>query len=110
MTPTEEILSIAPAIIRSYGISFLLLPLNIFSTYYFQALLKPSVSFMVSVTRGALLSGALICILPAIAGANAIWFSMPLTELAVAVYVIAMMIKYTRQLPASSEKDHIPAG
>ena len=32
MTPTDEILAIAPGIIRSYGISFLLLPLNIFST------------------------------------------------------------------------------
>ena len=41
MTPTEEILAIAPGIIRSYGISFLLLPFNIFSTYYFQALMKP---------------------------------------------------------------------
>ncbi len=30
MTPTDEILAIAPGIIRSYGISFLLLPLNIF--------------------------------------------------------------------------------
>ena len=31
--PTEEILAIAPSIIRRYGLSFLLLPLNIFSTY-----------------------------------------------------------------------------
>ena len=40
MTPTKEILEIAPAIIRCYGLSFLLLPFNIFSTYYFQALLN----------------------------------------------------------------------
>ncbi len=31
MTPTEEVLAIAPAIIRTYSLSFLLLPLNIFS-------------------------------------------------------------------------------
>ncbi|MDO4941722.1 MAG: MATE family efflux transporter [Lachnospiraceae bacterium] len=99
MTPTEEILAIAPAIIRSYGISFLLLPLNIFSTYYFQALMKPSTSFIVSVSRGALISGILIYLLPAIAGANAIWFSMPLTECIVAVYVIIMIVRYTKQLP-----------
>ena len=35
MTPTEEVLAIAPGIIRTYSLSFLLLPLNIFSTYYF---------------------------------------------------------------------------
>ncbi|MDO5336890.1 MAG: MATE family efflux transporter [Eubacteriales bacterium] len=98
MTPTEEILAIAPSIIRSYGLSFLLLPLNVFSTYYFQALMKPTTSFIVSVSRGALISGILIHILPAMAGANAIWFSMPLTELVVAIYVIMMMSKYTKQL------------
>ena len=52
MTPTEEILAIAPDIICSYGISFLLLPFNIFSTYYFQALMRPMASFIVSVSRG----------------------------------------------------------
>lgn len=99
MTPTEGILGIAPNIIRSYGISFLLLPFNIFSTYYFQALMKPSASFIVSVSRGAVISGILIYLLPAVAGADAIWFSMPLTELAVAVYVVVKMRKYTKQLP-----------
>ena len=99
MTPTENILAIAPNIIRSYGISFILLPLNIFSTYYFQALMKPATSFVVSVSRGALISGIFIYLLPAIAGADAIWFSMPLTELIVTIYVIAMIIKYTKQLP-----------
>lgn len=98
MTPTEGILAIAPGIIRSYGISFILLPFNIFSTYYFQALMKPAASFVVSVSRGALISGILIYLLPAALGADAIWFSMPLTELIVAVYVTAMMIKYTGRL------------
>lgn len=99
MTPTKEILAIAPSIICTYGLSFLLLPLNVFSTYYFQALMKPFASFAVSVSRGALISGLLIYALPAIAGADAIWFSMPLTELIVAICVIALMAKYTAQLP-----------
>lgn len=96
MTPTESILEIAPAIIRSYGISFLLLPFNIFSTYYFQALMKPTTSFMVSVARGAVISGVLIILLPAIAPANFLWFAMPITELLVAIYVAYMMVRYTR--------------
>lgn len=99
MTPTEEILTIAPAIIRCYGISFLLLPLNIFSTYYFQAVMKPAASFVVSVVRGALLSGILILLLPAAAGADALWFAMPITEAIVVIYVAVMMAKYTRELP-----------
>lgn len=98
-TPTAELLSIAPTIIRRYGLSFLLLPLNIFSTYYFQALLKRGTSFIVSVARGAVLSGILIYLLPAACGADAIWFAMPITELIVAVYAGIKMKQYTQQLP-----------
>lgn len=98
MSPTREVLQIAPGIFRCYGISFLLLPLNIFSTYYFQALMKPKAAFIVSVARGLLISGIFIYLLPAVAGASSIWFAMPITELIVAFYVICQMIKYTKQL------------
>ena len=98
MAPTEEVLAIAPTIIRCYGISFLLLPLNVFSTYYFQALMKPKIAFIASVARGLVISGILIYLLPAVLGGNTIWFAMPVTELAVAVFVISEMVKYTKQL------------
>lgn len=97
MQPTQEILAISPAIIRSYGLSFLLLPLNIFSTYYFQALLKPRTSFIVSVGRGAVISGILIYLLPAAFGPRSIWFAMPVTEAITTVYVVSMMIRYTKK-------------
>ncbi len=41
MVPTDQVLAIAPGILRTYGLSFLLLPFNVFSTYYFQAVLRP---------------------------------------------------------------------
>ena len=95
MAPTESVCQIAPSIMRSYGISFLLLPLNIFSTYYFQSLMKPSASFLVSVARGMAVSGILIYALPAFVGADSIWFAMPVTELLVAIIVIILMVRYT---------------
>ncbi len=98
MKPTAEILAIAPAIIRSYSISFILLPLNIFSTYYFQALMKSKAAFVVSVLRGFFISGLLIMLLPVIAGADSIWFAMPITELLVAFYAVFMIFKYTSAL------------
>lgn len=98
MSPTPEVLEIAPGIMRCYGISFLLLPLNVFSTYYFQALMKPKTAFIASVARGLVTSGVLIYLLPAVFSGNAIWFAMPVTELAVAVYVTRQMIKNTKQL------------
>ena len=98
MDPTEAVLQIAPSIIRSYGISFLLLPLNIFSTYYFQAVMKPQAAFVVSVSRGLVISGILILLLPALVGADTLWFAMPITELFTAVYAVVMMRNYTRKL------------
>ena len=106
MSPTEEVLQMAPMIIRRYGLSFLLLPLNIFSTYCFQAVMKPAAAFVVSISRGLIISGILIFLLPAIAGADSIWFSMPITELLVAVYAIYMIAKYTKQLPSERKVLH----
>lgn len=98
MTPTREILTMAPAIINCYGLSFLLLPFNIFSTYYFQALLKPKASFIVSVARGLVVSGILIFILPLIKD-SCLWLAMPITESIVALFAIVSMIRYTKELP-----------
>ena len=102
MSPTKDVLEIAPSIIRCYGSSFLLLPLNVFSTYYFQALMKPKTAFIASVSRGLVISGVLICLLPAVFGGNMIWLAMPAAELAVAVFVIREMVKTTKQLRASN--------
>ena len=99
MSPTENILKIAPNIIRMYSISFLLLPINIFSTYYFQAILKPKTAFIVSIMRGLVISGLLSLLLPLI-NANALWFTMPITELIIFVYVIISIINYTKKLDA----------
>ena len=85
MTTTSSILSIAPSIMRTYGISFLLLPFNVFSTYYFQAVVQPKASFLISVLRGILISGILIYILPVLFGSKAVWFTMPITELLICI-------------------------
>ena len=107
MSPTEEVLRIAPGIIRCYGLSFLLLPLNIFSTYYFQAVMKPQAAFVVSISRGLVISGILILLLPATAGADSIWLAMPFTELVTAVYVVSMIVRYTRRLPGQGKRKEV---
>lgn len=99
MTPTQEILNMAPGIVRTYALSFLLLPFNIFSTYYFQAIMKPKAAFVVSVARGLVISGILIMILPILVSADAVWFAMPITESAVMIYAAAAIRKYTKALP-----------
>lgn len=90
---------LATAIGSVVSLCVLLLPFNIFSTYYFQAIMKPSVSFIVSVARGLVVSGILILLLPCVSGVDSIWFAMPLTELVVMLYAAAAMKKYTEALP-----------
>ena len=102
MEPTPAILEMAPGIIRRYSLSFLLLGLNLFATYYFQALMKPAAAMAVSVAQGFAVSGALILLLPVLAGPDAMWFAMPLTELAVAAGAVWGMVRLTRSLSVSS--------
>ena len=71
----------------------MLLPVNIFSTYYFQSILHPKDSFIVSIARGLLVSGLLIFALPALFAPEAIWWAMPLTELVTSVYAAYAMRK-----------------
>lgn len=105
MAPTPEILKLAPAMIRTYALSFLLLPFNIFSTYYFQAIRKPKAAFVVSVARGLVISGILILLLPAACGADSLWFAMPITELLVSLYAAAAIRKATKALPDAGEAE-----
>ncbi len=91
MKPTESVLNIASTILRTYSISFLLLVLNVYSTYFFQSILKSYVSLIISIARGIVLSGAFALLLPLITP-NMIWFTMPITELLVFMFVIFEMI------------------
>ena len=92
MNPTQAVLDIAPTIIRTYSLSFLILPFNVFSTYYFQSLMKSKTSFAISLARGCIISGACIMLLPVIFDADALWLAMPITELVIMVGIIILML------------------
>ena len=98
MKPTEEVLAVAPSAIRAYSLSFPLLLVNIFSAYCLQALLVPGAAFLLSILRGCVLSGILVLALPLVAGPGAIWYVMPLTEAAVAVFAIWKLASLSRKL------------
>ena len=86
MAPTDSVLQIAPGIMRVYCFAYLFLPLNIFATYYFQSVMLPRKALIVSLTRGIVLCGILAFLLPVLFGAELLWWVMPITELAVAMY------------------------
>ena len=98
MNPTPSVEVIAPGILRTYGISYLLLPFNLFATYYLQSLMKPNLSMVASLARGAVISGAMILLLPVVFGANSIWYAMLITEILVASFGVYYMVRCTKQL------------
>lgn len=101
MDATAPVLEIAPRIVRLYALSFILLPFNVFSTYYFQCLMKGSVAFIISISRGALISGALIMLLPIAIGEAGLWLAIPISELLVFFAALFFIIKYTKELTRS---------
>jgi len=96
MKPTPEVLKIAPLIMRLYALSFVFLPLNVFSTYYFQSIMKMAASFIISVLRGIVISGILIYTLPLI-NPNLIWLSIPITEITVFGIVFFFIMRYIKK-------------
>ena len=98
MDVTPAVAEIAPRILRIYGLSYLLLPVNIFATYYFQAMMKPERALIISLARGAVISGVMILLLPALLGPDSIWFAMLITEILVAIYGALYMIRCNKEL------------
>ena len=83
---------------HSGGISYLLLPFNLFATSYFQVLMRPNTSLAASLARGAVISGGMILLLPSLLGPESIWWAMPVTEVLVALFSLFFMVRYTKQL------------
>lgn len=85
--PTNEILELAPSLMRIFSISFIFLPSNIFITYYMQSINKPSKAIIITFLRGFLLPLIIINILPLI-NTSLVWYSMILIEIIVFLYGI----------------------
>lgn len=97
MAPTDTVLALAPGIFGVYSMSFLLLPYNVFLTFYFQSVMDSRTATILSIMRGAAISGILILLLPA-AEADLLWWAMPVTELLTAVYGSLKLVKSVRNL------------
>ncbi len=102
MNPTPAVMEIAPGILRAYGISYVLLPFNIFATYYFQAMMKPNLSTIASFARGAVVSGVMIILMPLLFGAGSVWYAMLITEILVALFGMYYIMHITKKMEEMS--------
>ena len=98
MDATPGVLEIAPTIIRIYATSFLLLPFNIYSAYYFQSIMRARAELWLAVARGLVISGGLILLLPLIFKATGLWIAMPITDAITFAATLFLTIRYTKTL------------
>lgn len=81
MDPTLS--AIAGYGVRGYFFAFLPFGINLLTSYYLQAILSSGKSLCISLLRNIILSSVFILIFPLFAGANSLWFVMPVVEVIV---------------------------
>ena len=80
LNPSEEILELSPAAIRTYFIGFIVMGINMFIVGYFQSTVKPVLSLVLCLLRGCILCIIFVYILAPLFGVVGIWTSVPLGE------------------------------
>lgn len=98
MDATQSVLAIAPGILRRYGVGYLFAPFTLFATYYFQSILKARLSLGISLSRGLIVGGAMLYLLPALFGPDSLWFATPVAEISVALVTALLMRRFTGAL------------
>jgi Na+-driven multidrug efflux pump len=93
MRPAGEILRVGPKIVRIYSFAYLLMGMNIIGSYYLQALKQSNNALIISLLRGFFIYLILVFLLPVIAGFNAIWLTMPVTELLTLFFTLKLLYK-----------------
>ena len=93
LVPTEQIIAMAVPAIKLYFVSFVISEWNIICGTYFQAIVKPKLSLMITVMRGVALNCILVFVLPAIFGVSGIWAVVTVSEVMTAIAVLYFMRK-----------------
>lgn len=92
---TPEVIAAAPTIYRLYFLLFPPLGVTVLATYYLQSVMQDRRSMLIAVLRSAVVSGALLLLLPLMLDINGVWLAMPLSELLVAA--LALFFLYGRR-------------
>ena len=85
---TPEVLAAAPTIYRLYFLLFLPLGVTVLATYHLQSIMQDRRSMLIAVLRSAVVSGAMLLMLPLLLKLNGVWLAMPLSELLVALLAL----------------------
>ena len=94
---TPEVLEAAPGIMRIYFLSFLFMGVNIWAVFYFQSIMQTTISTVLTVLRGVVISALLLYLLPLWLGISGVWWAMVLTE-ALVTGITLVCIGYTSHI------------
>ncbi len=96
LDPSHQVLTMAVPAIRLYFLSFLVSVWNIMNSAYFQAVVKPKYSLLITLLRGVVLNSVLVFLLPALAGVSGIWITVTVSEFITALVVLRLAGKENR--------------
>ena len=91
MNPPPEILEVAPGILRQYFTCLLLLPFNVYVTYYLQAVQRVKASLTISLLQSVVLSSVFLYLLPILFGPSSVWYVMLCVEICTTIVSIRLL-------------------
>lgn len=96
MDVNEEVMRVGPSIFRIYNLVIALTGISITSTYFFQSVLKRGYSMIISLARGIVFPILFAFILPITFGVEAVWWSIPVSELITFIISLFLIVKQLR--------------
>jgi Na+-driven multidrug efflux pump len=91
MDVDEGVLAVGPSVMRIYFLGTFVTGVSIFATYYFQAVLRRGMCTLISLMRGIILPVLFATVLSGGVGPDALWWSIPLSELITFLAVLVML-------------------
>ena len=91
MDTNEEVLLLAPKILRTCFLGLSVIGISILTSYYLQASLKRGLASLISALRGIILPIFFAIALSAIFGFDAIWWAIPISEFITAAVSVVLL-------------------
>ena len=102
MDATDEVLALAPKIMRTCFAGLCLIGFSVLTSYYLQATLKRGLASLIAALRGIILPVSFAFLIPLVFDYNAIWWALPLSEFITAIAAASCLIYTSRKKSASA--------
>lgn len=103
MKVTQEITNAAGEVTFIYSLSFIPMASAVYFTLYFQSVMRARAATLISVIRGIAASSVFLIVLPALFGAEGIWWAVACTESVTALTAMLYMLISSRAEKTSKE-------